>query len=63
MSKPTQDLRFDVPAAGVETIRRLHETGGTALAVEAGRTILLEKDVLLKAADDFGIAVVAIRDR
>lgn len=63
VSKPTQDLRFDVPAAGVETIRRLHETGGTALAVEAGRTILLEKDVLLKAADDFGIAVVAVRGR
>jgi DUF1009 family protein len=32
------------------------------LAVEAGRTILLEKDVLLKAADDFGIAVVAVGD-
>jgi DUF1009 family protein len=63
VSKPRQDLRFDVPAAGVETIRRLHETGGTALAVEAGRTILLEKDVLLKAADDFGMAVVAVRDQ
>jgi DUF1009 family protein len=62
VSKPRQDLRFDVPAVGVETVRRLHEAGGTVLAVEAGRTILLEKDVLLKAADDFGIAVVAVGD-
>jgi UDP-2,3-diacylglucosamine hydrolase len=62
VSKPRQDLRFDVPAVGVETIRRLHDTGGTVLAVEAGRTILLEKDLLLNTADGFGIAVVAVRE-
>ena len=62
VSKPQQDLRFDIPAVGVETIRRLHEMGGTVLAVEAGRTILLEKDRLLKEAEDFGISVVALGD-
>jgi len=36
--------------------------GGTVLAVEAGRTILLEKDRLLKEAEDFGISVVALCD-
>ena len=62
VSKPQQDLRFDIPAVGVETIRRLHEMGGTVLAVEAGRTILLEKDRLLKEAEDFGISVVALSE-
>jgi DUF1009 family protein len=62
VSKPQQDLRFDVPAVGVATIRRIHEMKGTALAVEAGRTLLLEKDVLIKAAEGFGISVVALRD-
>jgi DUF1009 family protein len=60
VSKPQQDLRFDVPAIGVETIRRLHEVGGTVLAVEAGKTILLEKDVLLKEAESLGISVVGL---
>jgi DUF1009 family protein len=62
VSKPQQDLRFDVPAVGVATIRRIHEMNGTALAVEASRTLLLEKDVLIKEAEDFGISVVALRD-
>jgi UDP-2,3-diacylglucosamine hydrolase len=61
VSKPQQDLRFDVPAVGVETIRRLHEVGGTVLVVEAGKTILLEKDALLKEAESLGISVVALR--
>jgi UDP-2,3-diacylglucosamine hydrolase len=61
VSKPQQDLRFDVPAVGVATVRRIHEMNGTALAVEASRTLLLEKDVLIKEADDFGISVVALR--
>jgi DUF1009 family protein len=62
VSKPQQDLRFDVPAVGVQTIKRLHEMGGTVLGVEAGRTILLEKDILLKQAEDSGISVVALRN-
>jgi DUF1009 family protein len=62
VSKPDQDLRFDVPAVGVATLRQLRETGGTVLAVEAGKTILLEKDLFLKQAEDFGISVVALRD-
>jgi DUF1009 family protein len=60
VSKPNQDLRFDVPAIGVDTIKELHAVGGAVLAVEAGKTILLEMDALLKQADAFGIAVVAL---
>jgi DUF1009 family protein len=60
VSKPNQDLRFDVPAVGVETIKSIRAVGGAALAVEAGKTILLEMDELLKQADDNRIAVVAV---
>lgn len=60
MSKPEQDLRFDVPAVGVETIRVLREAGGGVLAVDAGKTILLEKDEMLKEADRAGIVVAAV---
>lgn len=59
-SKPQQDLRFDVPAIGVETVRHLHQAGGAVLAVEAGKTILLEKEQLLREADAYGIAIVAV---
>ena len=62
VSKPQQDLRFDVPAIGIDTIKKLSEVGGAVLAVEAGKSILLEKDLLLKEADAAGIAVVALSD-
>lgn len=60
MSKPEQDLRFDVPAVGPATVEVLREVGGGVLAVERGRSILLDKETLLAAADDAGIAVVAV---
>jgi DUF1009 family protein len=60
VSKPQQDLRFDVPAVGIDTVHRLREVGGVVLAVEAGKTILLEKEELLRQADAAGIAVVGV---
>lgn len=60
MSKPQQDLRFDVPAIGPGTVEVLKEVGGGVLAVERRRSILLDKEKLLAAADDAGIAVVAV---
>jgi DUF1009 family protein len=60
VSKPRQDLRFDVPAVGVDTLRVLNELRAAVLAIEAGRTILLEKDELLREADRCGIVVVAV---
>ena len=62
VSKPQQDLRFDVPAVGVDTIKNIHKVGGTVLAVEAGKTILLEKESLLRQADAYGISVVGVSD-
>jgi DUF1009 family protein len=61
-SKPGQDLRFDVPAVGRETIAVLAEVGAGVLAVEAGRTLMLDKAELLADADERGIAVVGVRD-
>ena len=60
VSKPHQDLRFDVPAVGLDTVHRLQEVGGAVLAVEAGKTRLLEKEELLRRADAAGIAVVGV---
>lgn len=60
VSKPHQDLRFDVPAVGVDTIKNLHAAGGKVLAVESGKTILLEKENLLALANQHDICVVGL---
>jgi DUF1009 family protein len=58
-SKPGQDLRFDVPAVGPTTIELMAEVGARVLAIEAGRTLLLERERLLAAADNSSVAVFA----
>jgi len=58
--KPTQDLRFDLPAVGPETIRAIAEVRGRALGIEAGRTIILDRQEMLELADKSDIAVVAV---
>jgi DUF1009 family protein len=63
VSKPQQDLRFDVPAVGVETIRTIHESKGAVLAIEAGKTILLEKEKLIEEADRCGLVVAAVGEQ
>jgi DUF1009 family protein len=60
VSRPRQDLRYDLPVVGLETLGALAESGGTALGVEAGRTILLDRDRLIEKADAAGIAVVSV---
>ena len=57
-AKPNQDMRFDVPVIGARTIRKMERVGATAVSVTAGKTLLLDKDELLRAADAAGIAVV-----
>jgi len=61
VSRPNQDLRFDVPTVGLQTIENLKAAGGGCLAVEAGKTILLDKPRMLEAADRAGISVVGIQ--
>jgi DUF1009 family protein len=57
--KPGQDQRFDLPAIGPGTIRTIAQAGGKVLAVEAGRTIVLDAAELVRLADEAGIAVIA----
>lgn len=57
--RPEHDFRFDVPVIGPTTIAVLREVRGTALAVEAKRTLLLDREEALALADEAGIAVVA----
>jgi hypothetical protein len=61
VAKPQQDMRFDVPTIGCQTIKTLHEAGGRVLAVEAGRTIILDEPEVVELADRLGIAIVAVK--
>jgi DUF1009 family protein len=58
--KPQQDLRFDLPAIGPRTIDIMASVSASVLAVEAGRTIILDREVTLKKAQAAGIAVVGM---
>jgi UDP-2,3-diacylglucosamine hydrolase len=59
VSKPKQDMRFDVPVVGVKTIEVMRASNATALAIDAGRTLLFDRDNLVAAADEAGIAIQA----
>jgi DUF1009 family protein len=59
VAKPGQDMRFDVPVIGVETIAAMARAGASCLAVDAGRCLLLDGEAMTRAADEAGIAVCA----
>ena len=59
VSKPRQDMRFDVPVIGMKTIEVMRRSNATALGIDAGRTLLFERDALIRAADEAGIAMQA----
>lgn len=63
VARGREHLLFDVPVAGASTIPVMRETGATALAVEAGRTLLLDRDEMLAAADEAGIAILGMEMR
>lgn len=60
VAKPGHDMRFDIPIVGVRTMKMLKKARVSALAVEAGRTILLDKEKVLALADGFGLAFAAV---
>ncbi len=62
VAKPQQDMRFDVPTIGLGTVRTLVETGGQVLAVEAGKTILIERDEVLEFAARHRLTIVAVKN-
>lgn len=59
VAKPNQDMRFDVPTVGPDTIERLRQCGAGMLVVEAGKTVIIDRPAVIAAADKAGIVVVA----
>jgi DUF1009 family protein len=59
VSKPGQDMRFDVPVVGLSTVEQMKRFRVTALAVDAHRTLLFDRERLIEAADAAGIAIEA----
>ncbi|MBQ7628865.1 MAG: UDP-2,3-diacylglucosamine diphosphatase LpxI [Selenomonadaceae bacterium] len=60
VSKPNQDNRFDVPTVGKRTVEVMAEVGATALAIEADKTLLVDRENTVDFADEKGITIVAI---
>jgi len=60
VAKPNQDMRFDVPVVGVPTIAAMRAAGATCLCVEAGRTLLFDREAMIAAADAAGIAMTGV---
>ncbi len=59
VAKPNQDMRFDVPVIGVATVEAMIAAGASCLSVEAGRTLLFDRDAIVGRANQAGIAIVA----
>jgi len=58
VAKPNQDMRFDVPVIGVSTIEAMRAARASALSVDAGKTLMIDGDAIVRAADEAGIAIV-----
>lgn len=60
MARPDQDMRFDIPLVGLDTVTELCRAGGAALALEAEKTLLIERDAIVRLADEKGVSIVVI---
>jgi DUF1009 family protein len=60
IAKPDQDMRFDVPVVGVPTIESMITAGATCLCISSGKTLLFEREEMLRLADKQKIAIVAV---
>ena len=58
--KPNQDVRFDIPAVGVHTLKTMNEVGAKVLAVEADKTIAFDQKEMIRLANGSGISILAI---
>jgi len=63
VAKPQQDMRFDVPTIGTQTLYTMHQAGGKVLAIESEKTIILEFDEVVRLANKLGIAIVALNSQ
>ena len=62
VAKPNQDMRFDVPTVGPATVESMRAAGATALAIESGRTIVIDEAETIALADGYRMAIVARRE-
>jgi DUF1009 family protein len=58
VAKPSQDMRFDVPVVGVATITQMIAAGADALSVDAGKTLMIDGQAVIDAANAAGIVIV-----
>ena len=58
VAKPRQDMRFDVPVVGFATVQAMRVAGATALSIDAGKTLLLDRDGVVASANEAGITIV-----
>jgi len=63
VKKPGQDFRFDLPATGLTTIENLKSVRGSVLAVEAGQSLLFDREQVIQTADEAGIVVVGVEEK
>lgn len=63
LRKPGQDFRFDLPATGLKTIESLHSVDGAVLAVEAGQSLLFDKEAVIEAANRAGLVLVGVEEK
>jgi hypothetical protein len=60
VAKPNQDMRFDVPCIGTDTVKSLSENNAKAIAVQSGKTIIIDKQETIRLADKLGISIIGI---
>lgn len=60
LKKPSQDARIDLPTIGVNTVENIHAAGLKGIAVEAGSSLIVERDAVVKCADELGIVLVGV---
>ena len=60
VSKPNQDMRFDIPVIGINTIKTLAETKASIIVIEAGLTLMIDKDEVIALANEKGIKIYAL---
>ena len=63
VAKPKQDMRFDVPVVGLATVQAMRTAGAVALSIDAGKTLMFERDDLIRSADEAGITIVGREKR
>jgi hypothetical protein len=61
VAKPQQDMRFDVPTVGPDTIENLHRNGAKMLVIEAGRTLMVERESMIGLAEKYGMVIMGRR--